>query len=255
MKNFVCIVVAVAALMFSCQKGGEPVKKEMTKEDLKTQMDKVSYGIGLDMGKNFKKNDMAVNLDLFVKGIKDGLAGTGYLMNDDEFRTAMQEFQQDMMKKMQEGNTKKAAENREKGKKFLEDNAKRPGVKVTQSGLQYEVVKEGTGAQPKPEETVTVHYVGTLTDGTEFDSSIKRGEPAKFQLNRVIPGWTEGVALMKVGAKYRFVIPDNLAYGERQMGDKIVPGSVLVFEVELLGVEKTPEGAAGPKPMPKPLKK
>ncbi len=120
---------------------------------------------------------------------------------------------------------------------------------MTGSGLQYEVVKEGKGPQPKPEDTVTVHYVGTLTDGTEFDSSIQRGEPAKFQLNRVIPGWTEGLQLMKVGSKYRFVIPDNLAYGERQMGDKIVPGSVLIFEVELLGIEKS-DSAPAPKAQP-----
>ncbi|HNT27259.1 MAG TPA: FKBP-type peptidyl-prolyl cis-trans isomerase [bacterium] len=250
MKKIIMLGIMVALFAAGCQKGGAAPKKELSKEDLKTQMDKISYGIGLDMGKNFKKNEMAINTDLFLKGTNDGLAGKDFLMSDEEFRTVMQEFQQDMMKKMQEGNAKKAAGNREKGKKFLDDNKARPGVKVTESGLQYEVIKEGKGAQPKPEDTVTVHYVGTLTDGTEFDSSIARGEPAKFQLNRVIPGWTEGVGLMNVGAKYRFVIPDNLAYGERQMGDKIMPGSVLVFEVELLGIEK---GAAAP--APKPVKK
>lgn len=247
--------IMVALFAMGCDKmKGEAPKKELSKEDLKTQMDKISYGIGLDMGKNFKKNEMAVNTDLFLKGTKDGLAGKDFLMSDEEFRAVMQEFQQEMMQKMMAKNQAAASGNREKGKKFLDDNKARPGVKVTESGLQYEVIKEGKGAQPKPEDTVTVHYVGTLTDGTEFDSSIARGEPAKFQLNRVIPGWTEGVGLMKIGAKYRFVIPDNLAYGERQMGDKIMPGSVLVFEVELLGIEKTPEGAAGPKPMPKPVK-
>ncbi len=246
MKTIAMVVMLGAVALLGCQKGGEAAPKELSKEDLKSQMDKVSYGIGLDMGKNFKRSEMEVNVKLFMKGLEDGLAGKDYLMSDEEFRQVMQEFQMSIMKKMQEANAKKAAENREKGKKFLDDNAKRPGVKVTASGLQYEVIKEGNGPQPKPEDTVTVHYVGTLTDGTEFDSSIKRGEPAKFQLNRVIPGWTEGLQLMKVGSKYRFVIPDNLAYGERQMGDKIVPGSVLIFEVELLGIEKG-DNAAKPK--------
>ncbi len=249
MNKYVVLMMLIALTMISCQKGGEADSKTLSKDDLKSQMDKVSYGIGLDMGKNFKRSEMEVNVRLFMKGLEDGLAGKDYLMSDEEFRQVMQDFQMSIMKKMQEGNTKKAAENREKGKKFLEENAKRPGVKVTESGLQYEVLKEGKGAQPKAEDTVTVHYVGTLTDGTEFDSSIARGEPAKFQLNRVIPGWTEGLQLMKVGSKYRFVIPDNLAYGDRQMGDKIVPGSVLIFEVELLGIEKG--GAAVPPPQPK----
>jgi len=248
MKKYAMLMMVVSLVLGGCQKGGETVPKELSKDDLKSQMDKVSYGIGLDMGKNFKRSEMDVNVNLFMKGLKDGLAGTDYLMSDEEFRQVMQEFQMSIMKKRQEANAKKAAENREKGKKFLDENAKRPGVKVTASGLQYEVIKEGKGPQPKPEDTVTVHYVGTLIDGTEFDSSIQRGEPAKFQLNRVISGWTEGLQLMKVGSKYRFVIPDNLAYGERQMGDKIAPGSVLIFEVELLGIEKG--DAATPKEQP-----
>jgi len=252
MKKIVWMCVAAAMFMLSCDKLKPQGMKELTKEDLKSQLDKVSYGIGLDMGKNFKKSEMEINQNLFMKGLKDGLSGANYLMTDEEFRQIMQEFQMDVMKKMQDANAKRAVEAREKGKKFLEENAKRPGVTTTESGLQYEVVKEGNGAKPNPEDTVTVHYVGTLTDGTEFDSSVKRGEPAKFQLNHVIKGWTEGVGLMKVGSKYRFVIPDNLAYGDRQMGDKIVPGSVLVFEVELLGVEKgTPAPAVKPMPAPK----
>jgi len=249
MNKYVVLMMLIAVAAVGCQKGGEADAKKFSKEDLKSQMDKVSYGIGLDMGKNFKRSEMDVNVKLFMKGLEDGLAGKDYLMSDEEFRQVMQDFQMSIRQKMQEANAKKAAENREKGKKFMEENAKRPGVKVTGRGLQYEVVKEGKGPQPKPEDTVTVHYVGTLTDGTEFDSSIQRGEPAKFQLNRVIPGWTEGLQLMKVGSKYRFVIPDNLAYGERQMGDKIVPGSVLIFEVELLGIEKS-DSAPAPKAQP-----
>jgi len=241
MKKIMCLGVAAALFLLACDKLTSVLsQKEVTKEDLKSQMDRVSYGIGLDMGKSFKRNGMEVNPNLFMKGLKDGLSGASYLMSDEEFRQVMEEFQAGIRKKMEDANVKRAEENREKGKKFLEENAKRPGVKVTESGLQYEVIKEGKGDQPRTEDTVIVHYVGTLTDGTEFDSSYRRGEPAKFQLNRVIKGWTEGVGLMKVGSRYRFVIPDHLAYGDRQVGDKIAPGSVLIFEVELLGIEKAP---------------
>ena len=137
---------------------------------------------------------------------------------------------------------KEAEKNIAEGKKFLEDNAKRDGVTVTDSGLQYEVLSEGKGDKPKAEDVVTVHYVGTLIDGTEFDSSIARGEPTSFPLNQVIPGWTEGVQLMPVGAKYKFVIPSDLAYGEN--GASTIPGNaVLVFEVELLDIEASEQSA------------
>jgi FKBP-type peptidyl-prolyl cis-trans isomerase len=125
----------------------------------------------------------------------------------------------------------------EAGKKFLEDNAKKAGVKTTSSGLQYKVITEGTGKKPKATETVTVHYRGTLIDGTEFDSSYKRGEPISFGLNRVIAGWTEGLQLMPTGSKYEFYIPYNLAYGDRGAGGVIPPYATLIFEVELLGVK------------------
>ncbi|MGL4835366.1 MAG: FKBP-type peptidyl-prolyl cis-trans isomerase, partial [Shewanella sp.] len=139
--------------------------------------------------------------------------------------------------KRQEQATAMAAKNIEDGKKFLEENKAKPGVVTTESGLQYEVLTAGSGDKPSAEDTVEVDYVGTLIDGTEFDSSYKRGQTAKFPLNRVIPGWTEGVQLMPVGAKYKFVIPANLAYGDRDTGT-IPPNSTLIFEVELKSVEK-----------------
>jgi FKBP-type peptidyl-prolyl cis-trans isomerase FkpA len=162
-------------------------------------------------------------------------------MTEEEIGTALQEFQTEMITKMVEERTKKAAENKEAGAKFLAENKTKEGVKTTESGLQYIVEKEGEGENPAAEDTVEVHYRGTLLDGTEFDSSYKRGEPVKFPLNRVIKGWTEGVQLMKKGAKYKFFIPSDLAYGDTGAGETIAPGSTLIFEVELLSIEKAPK--------------
>ena len=159
-------------------------------------------------------------------------------MTEEEIGTALQEFQTEMITKMMEERTKKAAENKEAGDKFLAENKTKEGVKTTESGLQYIVEKEGEGDSPAAEDTVEVHYRGTLLDGTEFDSSYKRNEPAKFPLNRVIKGWTEGVQLMKKGAKYKFFIPSELAYGEGGAGEQIGPNSTLIFEVELISFEK-----------------
>jgi FKBP-type peptidyl-prolyl cis-trans isomerase len=160
----------------------------------------------------------------------------------------MAAFEKDMEQKQKAAGEKNASE----GTKFLEENKRKEGVKTTASGLQYKAIKEGTGPQPKETDTVTVNYRGTLMDGkTEFDSSYKRGEPATFPLSGVIRGWTEGLQLMKVGSKYQFFIPPNLAYGDRAVGPDITPNSTLIFEVELLGV-KPPETASSPAPSPSP---
>ena len=148
------------------------------------------------------------------------------------------EFQQEMIKKQQEKNQKIAETNKKISADFLKKNARKKGVKTTKSGLQYEIIKEGTGKTPLPTDIVVVNYRGTLLNGQEFDSSYKRGKPAEFQLNRVIPGWVEGLQLMKVGAKYRFYIPPNLAYKDRGAGNLIGPGQLLIFDVELLEIKK-----------------
>jgi FKBP-type peptidyl-prolyl cis-trans isomerase FklB len=210
--------------------------------DLKDQKDKVSYAIGLNIGVNMNKQKLPVNADALSAGIRDGLANTPK-MNDNEVRDTMMAFEKDMMDKQKVAGEKNAAD----GAKFLEDNKKKQGIKTTASGLQYKSLKEGSGAPPVATDTVTVNYRGTLIDGTEFDSSYKRNEPATFPLNGVIKGWTEGVQLMKKGSKYQFFIPANLAYGERSPGAGIPPNSTLIFEIELLEIKG---GAPSASPSP-----
>jgi FKBP-type peptidyl-prolyl cis-trans isomerase FklB len=207
---------------------------------LKDLKDKASYSIGLNLGRNFKKQNVDLNPDALVAGVKDAVSGKKPALSEAEERDVMTNFQKEVMDKQKAMADKNAAD----GKKFLEDNKKKEGVKTTASGLQYKVMKEGTGPQPKASDTVTVDYKGTLIDGTEFDSSYKRGQPATFPLNGVIKGWTEGLQLMKTGAKYQFFIPSDLAYGARAMGPDISPNSTLIFEVELKNVQPAAAGAS-----------
>src|SRR3954463_1299747 len=191
--------------------------------------DKASYTIGLNLGKSLKANEIQANIDLIIRGLRDGLGGGQALLTDEEMQTTMQTLQQEVGAK-QEAKRKAAGEkNKAEGEAFLAKNKERPGVKTTASGLQYEVLTEGTGPMPKATDSVTVNYKGTLPDGTVFDSSYDRKEPVTFVLNQVIPGWTEGVQLMKVGSKYKLYIPSALGYGERGAGNTIGPNSPLVF--------------------------
>ena len=240
------ILLAVAALFASsCEKPKPAVKKEITKADLKTEDDKVSYSLGFSMGSNFKKDDLKMNLEMFQKGMKDGFTGGKQILNEEEIKETMTAFQQKMrtkkqaeyMKRMEERKNEGEA-NKEKGEKFLEENKTKEGVVTLESGLQYKILKKGTGASPKATDTVKCNYKGTTIAGKEFDSSYKRGEPTTFALNRVIKGWTEGLQLMKEGGKWQFFIPSELAYGERGAGQNIGPNEVLIFEIELLGIEK-----------------
>ncbi len=223
-----------------------PLAAQEKSTTLKDQKDKVSYSIGLNIGFNFAKQKIAVNPDALTAGVRDALAGKPQ-MTEAEVKETMAAFEKDMTDKQKA----EAGKNATDGAKFLEDNKKKDGVKTTASGLQYKSLKEGTGPQPKATDTVTVNYRGTLTDGTEFDSSYKRGEPATFPLNGVIKGWTEGVQLMKKGSKYQFVIPANLAYGERSPGASVPPNSTLVFEVELMDFKSGGDESASPSPATK----
>lgn len=207
---------------------------------LKDQKDKISYIIGMDIGGNLKKQSIEVDPDLLMRGLKDGLTGNKPLMEQAEMQSVMNAFKQDMAKKMAEDTKKKAEKNKKEGEAFLEENKKKEGVKVTASGLQYKVITEGAGKTPKENDSVTVNYRGTFVDGTEFDSSYKRGQPATFPVKGVIKGWTEALQLMKEGSKWQLFIPSQLAYGE-SAPPQIGPNATLIFEVELISVK---EGSA-----------
>ncbi len=204
---------------------------------LKTKMDKVSYGLGISIGTNLKNQSVDVEPDAFAKGLNDALSGSKPLMTEQEMREVMVAFQQEMVAKQLERSKNLGEKNKKEGEPFLDANKKKEGVVTLPSGLQYKVIKEGKGKSPKAADTVTVNYRGTLIDGTEFDSSYKRGEPATFAVNAVIPGWTEALQLMKEGAKWQLFIPSNLAYGEKGAGNMIGPNAVLIFEVELISVK------------------
>src|SRR5213079_727526 len=197
MKHFIIIVSAslLALPLFGQEKSPQ----------LKDQKNKVSYSIGMNIGFNLSKQKVDINPDILAAGIKDSIAGKPQLTQD-QVKDVMAQFEKDMEAKQKQAGEK----NKTEGAKFLEDNKKKPDVKNTASGLQYKVIKEGTGEKPKATDTVSVNYRGTLIDGTEFDSSYKRGQPATFPLNGVIKGWTEALQLMKVGSKYQLVVPSSL---------------------------------------------
>jgi FKBP-type peptidyl-prolyl cis-trans isomerase FklB len=198
---------------------------------LKNENDSLSYFIGASIGESLKQSNLTtLSIDLVSAGLKDQLNGV-CKNNQEEVQMFIQNV---LMRKEAESNKVFI----QAGEEFLAANEKRPGVVKTPSGLQYEVIRMGTGDRPKAEDNVTVHYHGTLTDGTVFDSSVERGEPASFGLNQVIPGWTEGVQLMNPGSKYKFYIPYQLAYGEQGAGGIIKPYSTLIFEVELISINK-----------------
>src|SRR5881392_998275 len=215
MKRFI-LIVSASLLAF-------PLFGQEKSPQLKDQKDKVSYSIGMNIGANLSRQKVDINSDVLAAGIKDAIAGKTQLTQD-QVKDVMQQFEKDMEQKQKTAGEKNKTE----------------GVKTTASGLEYKVLKEGTGPQPKATDMVTVNYRGTLIDGTEFDSSYKRGQPATFPLNGVIKGWTEAVQLMKVGSKYQLFVPSNLAYGERSVGPDIAPNATLIFEVELLDVKPPP---------------
>jgi FKBP-type peptidyl-prolyl cis-trans isomerase len=220
------IMIAALALV-----GCNTAATDQPAVDLEDSAQRAAYAQGYNIGQ--QGQDLPLDVEAFLAGIRDGLGDAGKL-DDEQMQQAMMDFQGLVTEAMDAA----AAENRTSGETFLAENATRDGVMVTDSGLQYEVLEPGDGPQPTAADTVTVHYRGTLLDGSEFDSSYSRNEPATFPLGNVIAGWTEGVQLMSVGSKYKFYIPGDLAYGENpRAGGPIGPNETLVFEVELLGIE------------------
>jgi FKBP-type peptidyl-prolyl cis-trans isomerase len=224
-----CLFFALSFLFMTAENA---TAQEAKKPESLTE--RISYSYGLMISRQLKERGMEIDLSQFSAAFKTVMDGGEPILTEDEVSAAFAENQKELDMKNASGEDK---ENMSAGQAFLETNGKKEGVKTTASGLQYEVIKEGDGAKPKATDEVTVHYHGTLIDGKVFDSSVDRGEPATFPLNRVIPGWTEGVQLMPKGAKYKFFIPYDLAYGERGAGADIKPYSALVFEVELLEIK------------------
>lgn len=206
------------------------------KVELKTKLDSMAYAIGMQWGMNFKQDSLMFDADVVKAGIYDALYADTTILDREQMQKAIVALQDDLRKKQEEKRAGMAQNNKREGEIFLEKNKEAEGVKTTPSGLQYKVLKEGTGKTPNATSKVKVHYTGKLIDGTVFDSSVERGEPATFGVNQVIKGWTEGLQLMKEGAKYMLYIPSELAYGERGAGQRIGPNSTLVFEVELIEV-------------------
>ena len=224
MKKINLLIVSVALIFSSCTETASYKTPE-------TEMEKVSYSLGVNMASSVKSQGLeSIDANAVAKAFNDVFEGKDLDISEEESMSILQEF----FGKLQ---AEKSAKANEAGKTYLAENAKKEGVTTTESGLQYEVIKSGTGAKPSQSDQVTVHYHGTLLDGTVFDSSVDRGEPASFGVTQVIKGWTEALQLMSIGDKWKLTIPSDLAYGDQGAGGMIGPGATLVFEVELLGIK------------------
>ncbi len=207
------------------------------KFELKEQKEKESYSLGYQFGKNLKFQETEINFDVYMSGLQDALEGKEPQMTQEEIRLTINSLEKRLADTQQKAQKQQAEKNLTQGKDFLEENAKKEGITILPSGLQYKVISEGSGKMPQKSDTVTVHYRGTLIDGTEFDSSISRGQVQSFRVDGVIPGWTEALQLMNEGAKWELFIPSELAYGERGIPRRIPPNSVLIFEIELISIQ------------------
>ena len=212
----------------------------------KTQKEKLSYAIGMEMGKGVKAQGLDVDPAILVQGLNDAISGGKALMSEEELRQVITALQQDIRQKQAQAQQAAAAENKAKGDAFLAENGKKEGVVVLPDGLQYKILTAGQGKKPAESDTVLCNYKGTFLDGTEFDSSVRAGKPVPFEVKNVIPGFKEVLQLMPVGSKWQVVVPSNLAYGERGAGGVIGPNATLIFEVEVVDIQSTPETSQPP---------
>jgi UDP-GlcNAc:undecaprenyl-phosphate/decaprenyl-phosphate GlcNAc-1-phosphate transferase len=217
-------------ILTECLSAEEPV--------LKTNRDKVNYGIGVGVARNFQRQGMDVDLDLVVRGMRDTLSGAALLMTEEDLRTIMTAFQQGMQQRLAEATKQAAEKNKKEGDEFLAQNAKKEGITVLPSGLQYRILKLGNGKTPSGVDSVECHYRGTFIDGKEFDNSYKTGKPITLKIQGgVIPGWSEALQIMPVGSKWQVFLPPQLAYGEKSAGSQIGPNMTLIYEIELLSIK------------------
>jgi FKBP-type peptidyl-prolyl cis-trans isomerase len=228
LKKIVFALLLSSGVLFACSAEGIADRNANSKAGDASDAD-ISYAFGVALGSDFKQAGLSFDYDALMRGFRDTLEGNEAKMTLEEAIPLIQAAMRDAMARQSE-------ENRLAGESFLAENGAKPGIQTTESGLQYEVIAEGEGPRPGSSDTVQVHYEGTLLDGTVFDSSYERGEPAEFPLDQVIPGWTEGIQLMGVGGQYRLFIPSGLAYGEQGAGNFIPPNSTLIFKVELLDI-------------------
>jgi len=205
---------------------------------LTTQKDKMSYAIGMNIGQSMKKDSLEIDPNIFLRGMTDAMSGGKLLMTDDDAKVVLTALRAEVTKKKEAEAEHISEANKQAGQQFLAANKTKAGVVTLPSGLQYRILKEGTGPKPTATDTVVCNYRGTLIDGTEFDSSYKGGQPATFAVNQVIKGWTEALQLMPVGSKYQLFVPADMAYGERSPAPEIGPNSTLIFDVELLSIEE-----------------
>ncbi|BBB27875.1 FKBP-type peptidyl-prolyl cis-trans isomerase FklB [Amphritea japonica ATCC BAA-1530] len=236
MKKTLVAVAVASIVLVGCGAEKEPAAPVEKPYTLETDQQKLGYSLGLMLGERLKADVEELDVDALRRAVETVYSGAEPLLKPEEVEATMMAFQKKKVEEQQAALTKMAEENLTKGQAFMAENGKKEGVVTTESGLQYEVMTAGEGASPAAEDTVKVHYRGSLINGTDFDSSYSRGEPVSFPLNGVIPGWTEGLQLMKVGGKARLVLPAELAYGPGGMGEAIGPNETLVFEVELLEI-------------------
>jgi FKBP-type peptidyl-prolyl cis-trans isomerase len=253
-KNVVVLLIGCALLPVTyakespTQKNTKPAEQSTSTTEKKTDKGTVSYGIGVDMGRNFKRLNLDINLEQLAKGLKDAYTGKKLSIPDDELRNIMSAYQNELKAKQIAAIKNASDSNQKAGEAFLAENAKKDGVVTLPSGLQYKILKQGNGKKPTETDIVECNYRGTLIDGTEFDSSNRVGKPVQFKVGSIITGWQEALKLMPVGSKWQLFIPPQLAYGARGAGRDIGPNATLIFDVELLGIKAGNDTPATPQP-------